>query len=151
MYIFLFFSMICAYNIYRRITCQIKTKITKFTVISNIVFCVMCFASTYFFEKRLGFDNLKTYGLCLMICLSFFTSLISSGISKNGFVQPWNLISKTHKWGNIKEITAEKKEKSIMISFTTPFTQYRQEYNISDGELLKKLIKDCKNINLKKL
>lgn len=127
-FIFLIFSVVCAYNLSRRLTCAIKTKVTKFNLISLLVFAVFLFGVTYYIKGYYNYEGPTIYGYSAIICLAFFTSITSSGISPRGFIQPWNLISKIYTWNKIGKIQYEVKENSVMVTFATKFTEYRQEF-----------------------
>lgn len=147
--IFLVFSILCLYNIYRRFTCLVKTKISKFVIVSTILFFIMMFGITYYFNGIINEDNFQIYSYAGLIWLSFFTSIISAGISEKGFVHPWNLFAKLYKWDNVNDIVASRKENIITLSFSTRFTQYRQEYNSKDFFEIRDLVYKYKKKKLK--
>lgn len=147
--IFLIFSMLCLYNIYRRFTCIVKTKITKFAIVSSIVFLLIMFGITFYFNGIPNGENFQIYAYSGLIWLSFFTSVISAGVSESGFIHPWNLFARLYKWDNINDVIASRKENVIMISFSTRFTQYRQEYNSKDFFEIRDLVYKYKKKKLK--
>lgn len=134
--IFILCAILCVINIYRRLNCAIKSKITKFNIFSFLVFSSVLLFLNYRYSKGF-YENLFPIA---MICLSFFTSIISSGISKRGFIQPWNLYARLHTWDKIERIVYELKEESIMLTFETKFTQYRQEFERKDLDKIKEFL-----------
>lgn len=134
-YIFIFCSILSAINIYRRLNCVIKSKITKFNFISFLIF-----SSFLLILNQRTSNNLKNLPFILMICFSFFTSIISSGISKKGFIHPWNLFAKLYSWEKIGKIKYEMKKETVLISFETRFTDYRQEFEKEKLEEIKEFI-----------
>ena len=77
--------LLCLFNIYRRLTCIIKVKFTKFTVITLTVALGLLLFAGY----RLK-NDLVGYIIALSWWLSFFTSIISAGISERGIVHPFH-------------------------------------------------------------
>lgn len=136
--------LICIFNLYRRLLCVIKVKFTKFTSISLIIVFLSLFLITYIS----GLTYMKIF-LAFIWWLSFFTSLICSGISEKGFIQPWYLIGKLYKWQNLRFVSIEKKDKTFMLSFKV-IRELRQEYDIKDLEKVKQFLKEKANIKIKK-
>lgn len=132
--------LLCLFNIYRRLTCIIKVKFTKFTVITLTVALGLLLFAGY----RLK-NDLVGYIIALSWWLSFFTSIISAGISERGIVHPWQLVAKLYRWDRIRSFSIEKKEKTIMVNFKI-FRDLRQEYDKSDLDKIKKIAKKNKLI-----
>ena len=132
--------LLCLFNIYRRLTCIIKVKFTKFTVITLTVALGLLLFAGY----RLK-NDLVGYIIALSWRLSFFTSIISAGISERGIVHPWQLVAKLYRWDRIRSFSIEKKEKTIMVNFKI-FRDLRQEYDKSDLDKIKKIAKKNKLI-----
>lgn len=132
--------LLCLFNIYRRLTCIIKVKFTKFTVITLTVALGLLLFAGY----RLK-NDLVGYIIALSWWLAFFTSMISAGISERGIIHPWQLVAKLYRWDRIKSFSIEKKEKTIMVNFKI-FRDLRQEYDKSDLDKIKKIAKKNKLI-----
>ena len=132
--------LLCLFNIYRRLTCIIKVKFTKFTVITLTVALGLLLFAGY----RLK-NNLVGYIIALSWWLSFFTSIISAGISERGIVHPWQLVAKLYRWDRIRNFSIENKGKTIMVNFKI-FRDLRQEYDKSDLDKIKKIAKKNKLI-----
>lgn len=135
--------LLCIFNIYRRMLCVIKVKFTKFTIITLSIVIATLFYIAYAF----GGEYIK-YLLALAWSLAFFTSLISSGISENGFIYPFYLIGKLYKWEKIRAVGIERNEKTFMLSFKS-IRELRQEYDIEEISKVKQLMKEKLNVNLK--
>ena len=132
--------LLCFFNIYRRLTCIIKVKFTKFTVITLTVALGLLLFAGY----RLK-NDLVGYIIALSWWLAFFTSMISAGISERGIIHPWQLVAKLYRWDRIRSFSIEKKEKTIMVNFKI-FRDLRQEYDKSDLDKIKKIAKKNKLI-----
>ena len=132
--------LLCLFNIYRRLTCIIKVKFTKFTVITLTVALGLFLFAGY----RLK-NDLVGYIIALSWWLAFFTSMISAGISERGIIHPWQLVAKLYRWDRIRSFSIEKKEKTIMVNFKI-FRDLRQEYDKSDLDKIKKIAKKNKLI-----
>lgn len=132
--------LLCLFNIYRRLTCIIKVKFTKFTVITLTVALGLLLFAGY----RLK-NDLVGYIIALSWWLSFFTSIISAGISERGIVHPWQLVAKLYRWDRIRSFSIENKGKTIMVNFKI-FRDLRQEYDKSDLDKIKKIAKKNKLI-----
>ena len=132
--------LLCVFNIYRRLTCFIKVKFTKYTFIS----LVFALALLLFAGYRLK-NDLVGYLIALSWWLAFFTSMMSAGISERGIIQPWQLVAKLYRWDRIRSFSIEKKEKTIMVNFKI-FRDLRQEYDKSDLDKIKKIAKKNKLI-----
>ena len=132
--------LLCLFNIYRRLTCIIKVKFTKFTVITLTVALGLLLFAGY----RLK-NDLVGYIIALSWWLTFFTSIISAGISERGIIHPWQLVAKLYRWDRIRSFSIEKKEKTIMVNFKI-FRDLRQEYDKSDLDKIKKIAKKNKLI-----
>ena len=90
--------LFCLFNLLRRVSCIVKVKFTKFTFIYlSVVFIVFLYV---IYILKYGFLG---YMLLISFELLFFTSLISCGISKRGFIHPWNLIAKLYPFGKEKK------------------------------------------------
>ena len=132
--------LLCLFNIYRRLTCIIKVKFTKFTVITLTVALGLLLFAGY----RLK-NDLVGYIIALSWWLSFFTSIISAGISERGIIHPWQLVAKLYRWDRIRSFSIENKGKTIMVNFKI-FRDLRQEYDKSDLDKIKKIAKKNKLI-----
>ena len=132
--------LLCVFNIYRRLTCFIKVKFTKYTFIS----LVFALALLLFAGYRLK-NDLVGYLIALSWWLAFFTSMMSAGISERGIIHPWQLVAKLYRWDRIRSFSIEKKEKTIMVNFKI-FRDLRQEYDKSDLDKIKKIAKKIKLI-----
>ena len=132
--------LLCVFNIYRRLTCFIKVKFTKYTFIS----LVFALALLLFAGYRLK-NDLVGYLIALSWWLAFFTSMMSAGISERGIIHPWQLVAKLYRWDRIRSFSIEKKEKTIMVNFKI-FRDLRQEYDKSDLDKIKKIAKKNKLI-----
>ena len=132
--------LLCLFNIYRRLTCIIKVKFTKFTVITLTVALGLLLFAGY----RLK-NDLVGYKIALSWWLSFFTSIISAGISERGIVHPWQLVAKLYRWDRIRNFSIENSGKTIMVNFKI-FRDLRQEYDKSDLDKIKKIAKKNKLI-----
>ena len=127
--------LICVFNIYRRLTCVIKVKMTKYSYIGlALVLCCMLYIN---FSRN---SNIYVYIASISWWLAFFTSLISSGLTQKGIMQPWNLFSKIYPWDKMKEISIEKKKETFMLTFKV-YREMRQEYSLNDMDKVKKFIK----------
>lgn len=132
--------LLCLFNIYRRLTCIIKVKFTKFTVITLTVALGLLLFAGY----RLK-NDLVGYIIALSWWLAFFTSMISAGISERGIIHPWQLVAKLYRWDRIRSFSIENKGKTIMVNFKI-FRDLRQEYDKSDLDKIKKIAKKNKLI-----
>lgn len=132
--------LLCVFNIYRRLTCFIKVKFTKYTFIS----LVFALALLLFAGYRLK-NDLVGYLIALSWWLAFFTSMMSAGISERGIIHPWQLVAKLYRWDRIRSFSIENKGKTIMINFKI-FRDLRQEYDKSDLDKIKKIAKKNKLI-----
>lgn len=132
--------LLCIFNIYRRLTCFIKVKFTKYTFIS----LVFSLALLLFAGYRLK-NDLVGYLIALSWWLAFFTSMMSAGISERGIIHPWQLVAKLYRWDRIRSFSIENKGKTIMINFKI-FRDLRQEYDKSDLDKIKKIAKKNKLI-----
>lgn len=134
--------IISIFNLYRRVTCMIKIKFTKFIFVTLlVVFLFLAYIFTFF-----NFGNIK-YLYFLLWYFLFFTSIISSGITKKGILYPFYLVSKLYKFEKIKYIKLEKNKNSFILTFKV-IRELRLEFDIKDLEILKKVLKE-KNIKLK--
>ncbi|MFT4445620.1 MULTISPECIES: hypothetical protein [unclassified Parvimonas] len=132
--------LLCVFNIYRRLTCFIKVKFTKYTFIS----LVFALALLLFAGYRLK-NDLVGYLIALSWWLAFFTSMMSAGISERGIIHPWQLVAKLYRWDRIRSFSIENKGKTIMVNFKI-FRDLRQEYDKSDLDKIKKIAKKNKLI-----
>lgn len=132
--------LLCVFNIYRRLTCFIKVKFTKYTFIS----LVFALALLLFAGYRLK-NDLVGYLIALSWWLAFFTSMMSAGISERGIIHPWQLVAKLYRWDRIRSFSIENKGKTIMLNFKI-FRDLRQEYDKSDLDKIKKIAKKNKLI-----
>ena len=132
--------LLCLFNIYRRLTCIIKVKFTKFTVITLTVALGLLLFAGY----RLK-NDLVGYIIALSWWLAFFTSMISAGISERGIIHPWQLVAKLYRWDRIRYFSIENSGKTIMVNFKI-FRDLRQEYDKSDLDKIKKIAKKNKLI-----
>lgn len=132
--------LLCVFNIYRRLTCFIKVKFTKYTFIS----LVFALALLLFAGYRLK-NDLVGYLIALSWWLAFFTSMMSAGISERGIIHPWQLVAKLYRWDRIRSFSIENKGKTIMINFKI-FRDLRQEYDKSYLDKIKKIAKKNKLI-----
>ncbi len=138
--IILFPLLLCVFNIYRRLTCIVKAKFTKFTLFTLLIILVVMLFFGYKFK-----NNLTGYVVVMSWWLAFFTSLMSTGISENGFIHPWQLIAKLYKWEKIRKFSIERKKDTIMVNFKV-IRDLRQEYDKSDLDKIKKIAKQNKLI-----
>ena len=132
--------LLCVFNIYRRLTCFIKVKFTKYTFIS----LVFALALLLFAGYRLK-NDLVGYLIALSWWLAFFTSMMSAGISERGIIHPWQLVAKLYRWDRIRSFSIENKGKTIMVNFKI-FRDLRQEHDKSDLDKIKKIAKKNKLI-----
>lgn len=130
----------CVFNIYRRLTCLIKVKFTKYTFISLIFALVFMLFVAYRYK-----NDIAGYLLALSWWLAFFTSIMSAGISEMGVVHPWQLVGKLYKWDRIRSFSIENKGNTVMVNFKI-FRDLRQEYDKSNLEQIKKIAKKNKLI-----
>ena len=130
--------LLCLFNIYRRLTCIIKVKFTKFMTLI-IALALMLFAG---YKLK---NDLVGYIIVLSWWLAFFTSIISAGISERGIIHPWQLVAKLYRWDRIRSFSIENKGKTIMVNFKI-FRDLRQEYDKSDLDKIKKIAKKNKLI-----
>ena len=129
--------LLCLFNIYRRLTCIIKVKFTKFTLMTLIIALALMLFAGYKLK-----NDLVGYIIVLSWWLAFFTSIVSAGISERGIIHPWQLVAKLYR---IRSFSIEKKEKTIMVNFKI-FRDLRQEYDKSDLDKIKKIAKKNKLI-----
>lgn len=133
--IILFVFLLSLFNIYRRLSCVVKTKFTKFTFFTLLSVFILMFFLVYKFQ-----NNFTGYILLLSFWALFFTSILSSGISEKGFIHPWQLISLLYRWEKIRKISIENKKDTVIVNFKV-IRDLRQEYDKSDFEKLKKILK----------
>jgi len=88
-------------------------------------------------------NDLVGYIIALSWWLTFFTSIISAGISERGIIHPWQLVGKLYRWDRIRSFSIENKRNTIMINFKI-FRDLRQEYDKSDLDKIKKIAKKNK-------
>lgn len=134
----LFSLLLCVFNIYRRITCIIKVKFTKYTLLPLVFALVLMLFAAYKLK-----NDLVGYLIALSWWLAFFTSMMSAGISEIGIIHPWQLVGKLYKWDRIRSFSIENKRNTIMINFKI-FRDLRQEYDKSDLDKIKKIAKKNK-------
>ena len=134
----LFPLLLCVFNIYRRITCIIKVKFTKYTLLPLVFALVLMLFAGYKLK-----NDLVGYLIALSWWLAFFTSMMSAGISEIGIIHPWQLVGKLYKWDRIRSFSIENKRNTIMINFKI-FRDLRQEYDKSDLDKIKKIAKKNK-------
>lgn len=134
--------IISIFNLYRRLTCKIKLKFTKFIFITLLVVFLFFIYITSF----LNFKNIK-YLYALVWYFSFFTSLISSGITEKGILYPFYLFSKLYKFEKLKFVKIEKNKNSFILTFKA-IRELRIEFDIKDLESTKKILKQ-KNVKKK--
>lgn len=135
-------SIISIFNLYKRLTCKIKVKFTKFTILHLLVVFVFLFYILNILTK-----TTINYLIFLIWYFSFFTSLIACGITKEGFLYPFYLISKLYKFEKVKIVDFKKNKKTFLITFKA-IREIRLEFDIKDLENVKKFLK-TKNIKLK--
>ena len=118
--------LLCLFNIYRRLTCIIKVKFTKFTLMTLIIALALMLFAGYKLK-----NDLVGYIIVLSWWLAFFTSLISA---------------KLYRWDRIRSFSIENSGRTIMVNFKI-FRDLRQEYDKSDLDKIKKIAKKNKLIN----
>lgn len=132
--------LLCVFNIYRRLTCVVKAKFTKFIFFTLLIVLVVMLSLGYKFR-----NDLSGYVVIMSWWLAFFTSIMSAGITEKGLVHPWQLIAKLYKWEKIRTFSIEKRENTVMVNFKA-IRDLRQEYDKSDLEKIKKIAKQNKLI-----
>ena len=96
--------LLCLFNIYRRLTCIIKVKFTKFTLMTLIIALALMLFAGYKLK-----NDLVGYIIVLSWWLAFFTSIVSAGISGRGIIHPWQSVAKLYRWDRIRSFSIEKK------------------------------------------
>lgn len=132
--------LLCVFNMYRRLTCVVKAKFTKFIFFTLLIVLVVMLSLGYKFR-----NDLSGYVVIMSWWLAFFTSIMSAGITEKGLVHPWQLIAKLYKWEKIRTFSIEKREDTVMVNFKA-IRDLRQEYDKSDLEKIKKIAKQNKLI-----